>query len=136
MSTRRRYGPDDARTAAQRREDAEHRRVAILAVMEWTVDTVDRVEDTPNGIALAAQREHGMPLHRPYGHNGALLGPGSAIAGVFTSMRKRGLIGHCQRRDGLTGGGYRITAAGRQHLHEHRHLLDTPWHDTADKRGT
>lgn len=134
MSTRRRYGLDDERTAVQRREDAEHRRVAILAVLEWKDGAWDQVPDAPNDIALTAQREHGMPLRRPHGHNGALLGPGSAIAGVFTSMRKRGLIGRCQRRDGLSGGGYRITVAGRQHLDQHRHLLDTPWHDTPKER--
>ncbi len=129
----RRYGPDDTRTRTQRREDAAHRVVAILAAVEQD-DVEDRAPDDPNSIALAASRRHGMPLRRPTGHSGKVLGPGSAIAGVFTSMHTRGLLTRVRRRDGLSGGGYRITAAGRKHLAEHRALLDAPWHDTPGDR--
>lgn len=118
---------DDKRTKAQKDADALHRRVAILAVM-----AEDYTVDHPNAMALAARRKHGMPIYASLGRGGFRPGSGTAIAGVVTSMQKRGLIRWTPGRyDGLSGSSYAITSAGEAYLAEHRAVLDTPWYDVA-----
>ena len=70
---------------------------------------------TCNQIGHSLGFSHGMYGDR-YSHTGKRMGAANRVNFAVTALERRGLVCYALRPDGLSGGAYEITAAGREAL--------------------
>jgi hypothetical protein len=74
---------------------------------------------TGNEIARACGHVRGQDQNR-HAHDGRAMAPAQRVIFPLIGLRSRGLVGHANRRDGLSGGAFILTAKGLDFCKEHK----------------